>query len=150
MKVVLIQDVAHLGRKGQLVEVANGYGANFLIPNKKALKADTAHAQLFINKVEAAGNQKARSAEENVARAQKLIGEQFDLQVEANEVGGLFGSLNESKVAELISLITGESVDPKNLKLRNGAIKEVGEHDLLIVDSKKELGSAMLNVTSTV
>lgn len=150
MKVVLIQDVVHLGRKGQLVEVANGYGVNFLIPNKKALKADSTKAQQFINKVENIDSQKNRTLEEDLNKAKQLIGEQFDLQVEANEVGSLFGSLNESKIAELISLIIGQKISPKYLKLVNGPIKEVGEHNLEITDSKKEIGSAMLNVTSTV
>ena len=150
MKVVLTQDVAHVGRKGYEVEVANGYGINYLIPQGKALKADSPEGINLLKRVESGAVAKEADNQVLVDKLTTLVGEQFTLSVEANESGALFGSLNAANVAEMISSLTQVAVGSNNIALPNGPIKEVGEHTAELKAGGAVVGEAMLNVTTTV
>ena len=148
MKVLLLTDVAHVGRKGEITEVANGYGLNFLIPSKKALKADSPEALSMVAKLQADQESKAANQGEVIESLQGYQGQQFNLSVEANEAGTLFAKLDSNKVAEMISAITDKTVDSKNVNLPNGEIKEVGEYSVEFKVDGEEVAEAMLNVTT--
>ena len=148
MKVVLLEDVAHVGRKGEITNVADGYGINFLIPNKKALRADSPDAISFLAMKSAHSNEVQKNDQARAADLKELVGQQFTLPVEANDSGTLFGALNETKVAEMIGALVNKDVVNKNIKLVNGPIKEIGEYKVEFIVAGELVGTSMLNVTA--
>jgi len=150
MKLVLTQDVAHVGRKGEQVAVANGYGINYLIPSKKGLKVDSPEGQSFLKRFELLKGSKAAMAEANAEELSKLVGEQLSLSVEANDEGGLFGSLTAIKIAQMITALTQVQVEANNVVLSDGPIKEIGEYSVGLQVGDNQLGEVMLNVTTTI
>jgi large subunit ribosomal protein L9 len=148
MQIVLTQDVAHVGQKGDVVQVSNGYGINFLIPHGLAYKSDSPQGQQLIAKVESSASNKAKDAADRVTALKELTGQQFNLPVEANDSGVLFASLNEEKLSRMISLITGKELQPAELALSEGSIKQTGEYEVSLQHNDEVVGSAMLNVTA--
>lgn len=148
MKVLLIQDVAHVGRKGEIAQVADGYGLNYLIRLKKALKADSPEALAMVTRLQVDAESRSADLQANKAMLTELQGEQFSLPVEANESGKLFAKLDNAKVAEMISALTQKSVEVNMVNLPAGDIKEVGEYDVEFKVSGDTVATAMLNVTT--
>lgn len=149
MKLVLLEDVTHVGRKGETVTVSNGYGINFLIPQRKALKADSPEGLRMAQTASLQTATKEKDENKKLEALRSIIGEQLTLPVEVNESGVLFASLNESKVAEMITALTQVEIDGKNVKLESGAIKEVGEYNATLINGTEKLGMVMLNVEAT-
>jgi large subunit ribosomal protein L9 len=149
MKLVLKQDVAHVGNKGETVEVSNGYGINYLIPHGMALKADSPQGLAYASRFESVKEAKSAANDEIKSKLAKLTGEMFTLPVEANDSGKLFAALTASKVAEMVSALTGVEITDKNVSLPDGVIKDLGEHDVEFVVGKDKLGKSMLSVITT-
>jgi len=125
MEIILIQDVANLGYKNDIVKVKDGYGRNYLIPNKLAIIAsDSNRKQLAENM-----KQQARKMAEALANAQKLA-EQLALTpitvaVKANEDGKIFGTVTTANIAEALEA-AGITIDKKVITVE--AVKQLGEH----------------------
>ena len=100
MKVILQQDVKGQGKKGQMVEVSDGYGRNFLLPRKLAVEATAENVNTM--KMQDRAKQ-ARLAEEKAqaqALAQRLKGVQVQIRARAGQGGKLFGSITSKEIAE--------------------------------------------------
>ena len=100
MKVILQQDVKGHGKKGQMVEVAEGYGRNFLLPRKLAVEATAENVNTMKMQDKA---KRAREAEERaqaVATAEKLKGCQVKIRARAGQGGRLFGSITSKEISE--------------------------------------------------
>ena len=100
MKVILQQDVKGQGKKGQMVEVSDGYGRNFLLPRKLAVEATAENVNTM--KMQDRAKQ-ARLAEEKAqaqALAQRLKGVQVRIRARAGQGGKLFGSITSKEIAE--------------------------------------------------
>ncbi|MEX2323108.1 MAG: 50S ribosomal protein L9 [Acidimicrobiia bacterium] len=131
MKVILVQDVETLGRKGDVVDVADGYARNYLVPRSLAVKAtqgamedaETVRAKRAIEE------ENARRAAEEVA--QMLEGGHVVVAVRAADEGKLFGSIGARDVAEAIVKYTGAVVEPDQIRLA-GPIKEIGLHTITV------------------
>lgn len=132
MKLVLTQDVTDLGHKGDVVEVAEGYGRNYLLPRSMAIKA-TAGALRDAHTL-----REAREAAEAVARetaeqvAQALADTTVVVAARAADEGKLFGSIGARDVAEAIAKYTGVVVPAEQIRLA-GPIKEIGLHEVIII-----------------
>ena len=146
MKVILQQDVRGQGKKGQLVEVSEGYARNFLLPRKLAVPA-TADAINTMNLKE-----KARKAEEARLKAQaeetaeKLKGCQVRISAKAGNGGRLFGAVTTKEIAEGLSTQCGLDVPKQKLVLEE-PIKSFGTFQV-----KAKLGyevSGIVNVIVT-
>lgn len=128
MKVILKQNVNKLGKKGDVKNVSNGYGRNFLIPNGYAVLASNQE----INKVQEEKNQALKEAETELNHFQNIVSEidgfELEMPVKTNEEGGLFGSVTNKHIAESLKQ-EGFEVDKKYIKLES-PIKEIGEYDL--------------------
>jgi large subunit ribosomal protein L9 len=129
MEVILKEDVANLGHRGDVVKVADGYGRNFLLPRKLALQA-TAANKAVIEQMKAAAAR--RSATE------KVQAEQLSAQLEpvvltftrkSGESGQLFGSVTSSDVAAELAT-RGFEIDRRKIQLE--PIKALGNHDVAI------------------
>lgn len=100
MKVILQQDVKGQGKKGQLVEVSDGYGRNYLLPRKLAVEATAENLNTMKMQDKA---RKAREAEEKAqaeAVAEKLKGCQVKIPAKAGQGGRLFGSITNKEISE--------------------------------------------------
>jgi large subunit ribosomal protein L9 len=125
MKVVLREDVDHLGHKGDLLEVADGYARNFLVPRGLAMKATkgvVAQANAMRRSRSARDVRDRADAEEIATR---LGAATIQLRVRAGEAGKLFGSVTSTDVAEAVQAQTGVEVDRRTLDLPE-PIKELG------------------------
>ncbi|HSG80487.1 MAG TPA: 50S ribosomal protein L9, partial [Acidimicrobiia bacterium] len=107
MKLILIQDVKGLGGKGDVVDVADGYARNYLVPKKLAVKA-TPGALRDAEAIRAAHEQTLRRAfEEADATAKSLVGTRVVIAAQAGDEGKLFGSIGTTDVVDGVLKFTG-------------------------------------------
>ena len=128
MKVILLKDIETLGSAGEVVEVKNGYGRNFLIPRNEALVASAANMAQFESRrkqQETLAERDRRAAE---ALAKKLETESITAQVKVGEEDRLFGSVTAQNVAELLDE-KGYEVDRRAIHLED-PIRELGVYNV--------------------
>lgn len=128
MKVILLKDVESLGSAGEVVQVKDGFGRNFLIPRNEALVAtDTNVAQFESrrNQHEAVAERERRAAE---VVAKKLEADSLTAQVKVGEEDRLFGSVTVQNVAELLEE-KGYEIDRRAIHLGDG-IRELGVYNV--------------------
>lgn len=125
MKVILLHDVKSLGKKGEVVEVSEGYARNMLL--KKGLGKEATGQNLNDLKLQKANEQKlAREALEAAqAFAKELEGKTVKIGVKTGEGGRVFGSVSSKEIAEEIKKQLGYEVDKKKLQIEN-PIKSLG------------------------
>ena len=105
MKVILMQDVKSLGKKGELVEASDGYARNFLLPRKLAKEAN-AQAMNEYKNAENSKNYKIATQKAQAEHDKKTLeGKTFKMTAKAGQGGRLFGSVTSKQVAEEISTI---------------------------------------------
>ncbi|AWF79638.1 50S ribosomal protein L9 [Microbulbifer sp. A4B17] len=129
MEVILLDKVGKLGNVGDRVDVKAGFGRNFLLPTGKAIAATAANIAEFEAKraeLEAAAAAKLAEAE---SRATKLADLVVTIAANAGDEGKLFGSIGTRDIAEAISA-GGVEVAKAEVKLPEGALREVGEYDV--------------------
>jgi large subunit ribosomal protein L9 len=129
VKVVLREDVEHLGRKGDLLDVADGYGRNFLVPRGLAMRATkgvVAQAEAMRRNRQARDTRDRESAEELAGR---LGGSVLRVGVRAGEGGKLFGSVTSADLADALRAQTGIEVDRRLIEL-DEPIKELGPREV--------------------
>jgi len=144
MKVVLIEDVKSLGKKGDVVEVSEGYARNFLLAKKHAVEATPANLNtLKLQKANA-----DRLAAEQLAQAQemakKLDAVSVTLSIKAGENGKAFGSVSSKEIADALAK-QGVEIDKKKIVLPD-AIKEFGKYDVKVKLHKDVQGSVKVTV----
>ncbi|MBO4367220.1 MAG: 50S ribosomal protein L9 [Clostridia bacterium] len=126
MKVILLQDVRGSGKKGQILEVSDGYARNFLLPRKLASEA-TAEA---INSIETAKS--AQRHREDVKKAEaeqkarELKGKVVIINVRGGEGGKLYGAITNEQIAQAIKEQHGYEIDKRKIETE-GAIKTAGQ-----------------------
>jgi len=131
MKLILTQDVADLGLRGDVVDVADGYARNYLVPRALGMKA-TRGALKDAEKIRATrleSDRKARESAEDMA--QVLSGTTVVVAARAADEGRLFGSIGVRDVAEAIAKYTGVTVPHDQIRLA-GPIKEIGLHHVVV------------------
>ena len=130
MKVILLSDQRHLGKRGEVVEVKPGYGRNYLVPQGLALEATHANLTSFEQqraKIDARHAQERAAAE---AVAARLSGLRVEIPKRVGETDTLYGSVTATEVAELLDR-KGFSVDRRRIDLEGG-IKTLGDHPIRI------------------
>jgi large subunit ribosomal protein L9 len=131
MKILLRADVDNLGKKGDLVDVADGYARNYLVPRGLALKA-SAGAQKQADAMRR--NREARDTREREAAqaiAARFEGRTITIKARAGGEGRLFGSVTSVDVAEAVQQQTGAEVDRRKITL-DEPLKELGPVDLSV------------------
>lgn len=131
MKVILTQELKGRGGEGDVIDVAQGFAVNYLIPNRLAIQATKGELkQLEQRRHNIAKRELARTTDANTLKA-ALDGKSIKVLARVGEEGQLFGSITSAKVAEAIAEQIGVTVDRKQVELGK-AIKMVGEHQVAI------------------
>ena len=131
MKVILTQELKGRGGEGDVIDVAQGFAVNYLIPNRLAIQATKGELkQLEQRRHNIAKRELARTTDANTLKA-ALDGKSIKVLARVGEEGQLFGSITSAKVAEAIVEQSGVTVDRKQVELGK-AIKMVGEHQVAI------------------
>lgn len=127
MKVILLQDVKGVGKKDQVIEAADGYVRNFLVPKKLAVEASKANISSLESKKKSAEQQRVKELEE--ARALKAVLESKTISIaqKTGEGGRLFGSVTNKEVAQALLDQEGIEIDRKKIAIPE-AIKKTGEY----------------------
>lgn len=131
MKVILQQDVKKVGSKGDVVEVSEGYGRNFLLPKKLAVEATAANLETAKQKANSAARKKQQAADEARLLAAQLEKVSVKVAVRIGEGGKLFGSVTGKDVADALAKEHGIDVDRRKISLKS-EVTGAGEYEAVI------------------
>lgn len=129
MKVILQQDVKGQGKKGQLVEVSDGYARNFLLPRKLAVIATAENLNTMKQQEKAKKAQMAAEKAEAEAVSKKLEGLMVKISAKAGEGGRLFGAVTAKEISEALAAQHGLNIAKTKLVLED-PIKSCGSYSL--------------------
>ena len=146
MKVILLQDVKSLGKKGDIVEVSKGYARNFILPKKLGVEATGKN----INDLKLQKANQEKIAAENLAAANELADQLSDKSVEipmkVGDNGKVFGAVSNKEIAAAAKDQLGLEIDKKKISV-DEPIKSLGEHTVKIKLHPKVTGQLKVNVT---
>ena len=142
MKVILLADVKALGKKGQIVEVAEGYGRNFLLPRKLASEASAGAVAVLAEQDRAKKKRDDQALAETKALAQLLESKPVSVRAKCGGNGKLFGTITNAQIAEAIVQELSVDVDRHKIELKT-QIKALGTYPVEI-----KLGKSIVAKTS--
>jgi large subunit ribosomal protein L9 len=146
MKLILTQEVAGLGAAGDVVEVKDGYGRNYLIPRGFGIRW-TRGGEKTIESIKKARNSRAvRDADHAAEVKARLEGSTFNVKVRAGEGGRLFGAVTAADIAAAITE-SGAEVDRRTIVVGN-PIKSLGAHTVTVKVLDDVEAQVNLNVVS--
>ena len=127
MKVILTEDVKSLGKKGEIVEVIDGYARNFILKKKKGVEANSKNLNDL--KLKKANEDKIAQEqyEAAVELGKKIEAGQIEVSIKTGEGGKAFGSIASKEIATEVKAQMGLDVDKKKVQLKD-AIKTLGTH----------------------
>jgi large subunit ribosomal protein L9 len=147
MNVILLEKVQNLGDLGENVNVKSGYGRNYLIPKGIAVPATPVNVEKFEARraeLEKIASEKLAAAE---SRKQSMSGLVVEITHNAGEEGKLFGSIGTAEIADAITS-RGVEVSKREVKLPNGPIRQVGDHEIEIELMSDVVASVVIKVTA--
>ena len=117
MRVILTEDLKGKGKKGEMINVADGYARNYLIPRGLAVEATESNIRDLdrIKQAEAKRKERERGQAEDLASRLAEVG--IVLKARAGEKGRLFGSITNKDIADALSKVVGEEIDKKKVEL---------------------------------
>ncbi len=130
MKIILKEDVRGLGYKDDVVEVKDGYGRNYLIPQGKAVVATSSALKVLAENQRQRARKLAQIKADAEAAAAALEGVALTIGAKTSATGTIFGSVNAIQIAEALEKL-GHNVDRKLITIKE-AIKEVGNYTATI------------------
>jgi large subunit ribosomal protein L9 len=130
MEVILLERIAKLGQMGDVVRVKDGFARNYLLPQRKALRANAESRKRFERDKATLEARNLEARKEAEAVAVKLKGQSFVVIRQAGETGQLYGSVSTRDIAETASS-GGFLIERRQVRL-DRAIKEIGLHEVLI------------------
>lgn len=129
MKIILLQDVKSLGKKGQVVEVSDGYARNMILPKKLGVEATSKN----MNDLKLQNQHAEKVALENLEAARKLAEEigkvQVQVSIKTGEGGRIFGSVSTKEIAQAAKEQLNLELDKKKMQLPEG-LKSLGIHEV--------------------
>ncbi len=127
MKVILLQDVKALGKKGDLVNASDGYARNFLLPKNLAREANAQAMNEYRNAENSKNFKIATEKKQAEVYKAQLEGKTFEMKAKAGQGGKLFGSITAKQVAEEIKKQYNINIDKRKVVLESD-IKEFGSY----------------------
>ena len=128
MKVILLQDIKSVGKKGDVIEASDGYARNFLFPRKLAQEASESNMHVLNNKKENERKQKLAELEAAQKLAGELKGKEIKIKAKAGDSGKLFGAITSKDVAQLIKEQYKIEIDKKKIVM--DTIKLAGGYEI--------------------
>ena len=127
MKVILLQDVKGKGKKGQMIEVSDGYARNFMLPKKLAIEATADAVNTMRMNDKAAAEKAARERAEALEISRKLREMTVTVAAKGGGAGRLFGSVTNQEIADALAKASGIKLDKRKIVLSD-PIKSVGTY----------------------
>lgn len=128
MKVILLQDVKKIGKKGEVINASDGYARNFLFPKKLAKEATDANLHILNNQKENERKQKLAEIEAAQKLAGELKGKEVRIEGKVGDNGKLFGAITSKDVAEEINKVYKVNIDKKKIVM--DTIKVAGGYEV--------------------
>ena len=146
MKVILLQDVKSLGKKGEIVTVSDGYARNMILPKKLGVEATGKN----LNDLKLQNQHAEKVAQEQLEAAKELAEQLKDkiveVKIKAGEGGRTFGSVSTKEIAAAAKEQLGLDIDKKKLSL-DDAIKALGTYEVNVKPHSKVTGMLRVKVT---
>lgn len=130
MKVILLQDVKSQGKKGELLNVSDGYARNYLFPKKLAVEADAAALSEMKSKEEAKRHREAEERKQALALADRLSGLTVVIRMQAGSDGRLYGSVTNKDIAAALEEQHGITLDKR--KIETVSLKTGGSYKVKV------------------
>jgi large subunit ribosomal protein L9 len=146
MKVVFLQDVPNVARAGEMKEVADGYGRNYLIPRKLAAQADPKMMNAIEAQVRARARQVAQNEAEMTELAEQIDGKEITITARVGANERLYGSITAGDIIAELEKSFGIIVDKRKIDLEN-PIRELGSHEVPIRLTRDIVPSITVTVT---
>ena len=127
MKVILLQDVKGKGKKGQMIEVSDGYARNYMLPRKIAVEATTDAVNTMRMNDKAAAEKAAKERAEAVEISKKLRDMTLTVTAKGGGAGRLFGSVTNQEIADALKASSGITLDKRKIVISD-PIKSVGTY----------------------
>ena len=129
MQIILLESLNKLGKAGEVVAVKDGYAKNYLIPQNKAIVANKTNLADLKNRISKINSDNDIRIAEAKSIKDNLDGKTYEVQIEANDEGVLYGSINQQQIIQLISNETN-SVNADSIVVPQ--IKNIGEYSVTI------------------
>lgn len=146
MKVILNQDIKGKGKKGQLIEVSDGYARNYLLPKRLASEANNTNMNILHGKNKAEAYHQQVAYEEALAQKEKMEKIEVVLTAKAGENGKLFGSITSKDVADALTMQHHIKIDKKKIVMPDG-IKVLGTSTVEVKIYPNVTGKLKVTVT---
>jgi large subunit ribosomal protein L9 len=130
MQVILMQDILHTGKRGEIIDVKPGYARNFLVPKGLALEATPGNLSFFDQQRRKIEVRHQKEREEAVTAAASISGVEITIAKRASEGDTLYGSVTAAEIGEALSR-KGITIDKRWIDLEGG-IKTLGEHQVRV------------------
>lgn len=147
MKLILLSDVKALGKKGDVVDVAEGYARNFLLPRKLATEADRGALAQLGSQRKAQERRDAQTLADAQSLAQRLAAAKLAVRAKAGGNGKLFGAVTNADVATAIQNALSVAVDKHKIEIKS-QIKALGSYPVEIRLHKNVVAKTTVDVIS--
>lgn len=148
MKVILKADVKGTGKKGDIINVAEGFARNFLFPKGLALEASEGNMKDLASKKETQTKRKEEEYQEARLLGKQLAGTVLTLPVKTGEGGRLFGAISNRDIGEALEKAKGLAIDKRKIEL-SGTIKNLGTYEVGIKLHPKVTATIQVQVIAT-
>jgi large subunit ribosomal protein L9 len=147
VKLILLADVAALGKKGNVVDVAEGYARNYLVPRKLGIEADKGALAKLGSQQQAQKRREEQTLAEAKELAKRLETAKVSVKAKAGGNGRLFGTVTNADVATAISESLDVAIDKHKIEFNN-SIKALGSYPVEIRLHKNVIAKATVDVVS--
>lgn len=146
MKVILLEDVKSLGKKGQVVDINDGYARNYVLPKKLGIEANNKNMNDL--KLKNANDEKIAKQQLEAAKAfaAEMEKDEVIVSIKAGEGGRTFGSVSSKEIATAYKEQCGKEIDKKKIQLTE-AIKNFGVYEVSVKVHPKVTGKLKVKVT---
>ena len=146
MRVIFLQDVSTVARAGEIKEVANGYGKNYLIPKKLALLAKPGATSVAETQLKIKARHQAVDEAKLLELANQLDGKEVSLKARIGAKDRLYGSITTADIASELEISTGLAVDKRKIELAE-PIRQLGSYEVDIRLAKDIIPKIKVTVT---
>jgi large subunit ribosomal protein L9 len=131
MEIILLQDIAKLGQKDDLIQVKDGYGRNYLIPKGYAIAATPSAKKMHAENLRQRAHKEEKIKAEAEELATRMEGLKLVIGAKTSSSGKIFGSVNTIQIAEALRE-KGFEIDRKSISIPEDQIKEIGKYNALV------------------